>query len=689
MAGANCPFPHRRAVAGCSLDFYAPSPIPDESGIECFQTLTGCLISRLTYLVLRTDLVHDFMGDLTITLISPSGVSVDIVSNEGAGLRLDGVYVFSDNATALITRVSGEGTLQPGLYRPEGSMAKLYGMNPAGLWTVRFMDGGAGDVGTVRALQLMFVGTVWPAPPAGACGASYGGSVVTLADVGSAALPAIVEGCPWTRITKVVVRVDLMHSYMGDLQIMLRGPDGTVTDVSSNNGGSKDLSGVYEFDDAAAKSIADSSTYTALPIKESGASVLPPGAYRPEASFAAFCGKAPNGQWSLRFKDDVDGGTGATATLRGFQVILYGTNPWPPLAPGECGATFTGCTAGGHDDGSGGGCITTANMAHCPFTSITEVRLQLRVDSYREGDVYLGLRGSLSHVLNLTWGPEAFGRAHTVTLDGEYEISDLATKELEGDEGLFDPGPRDMLPGSYKPYNLLSSLYGMAPEGTWQLEMRVSYIRWWTLDTARVVVKGRSTWPDPPVGACAANVLSPGTGYVAPGGTQTLAASLAGCPFASISNVVLKLALYQRYREDAVVTLIGPTGLQARPHGAVEALAAAIWNISYPGYYFRPVLAGEYELRSDQSSNVRFDSTPQDCRYGFCSPLFYWPVTERPTIRQPYQPAQNFSVFTGSSPAGTWRVVLRSVANSGDWAGTGSLPAGREGVVRGFQVLVW
>jgi len=90
---------------------------------------------------------------------------------------------------------------------------------------------------------------------------------------------------------------DLQHTYDGDLNIYVRGPDGTQVELSTGNGGGGDNYVNTIFDDEASDSItAGSAPFT--------------GRFKPEGSLSAFDGKAPGGNWMLRICDSASQDTG-------------------------------------------------------------------------------------------------------------------------------------------------------------------------------------------------------------------------------------------------------------------------------------------------------------------------------------------------------------------------------------------
>lgn len=86
------------------------------------------------------------------------------------------------------------------------------------------------------------------------------------------------------------IRIDIQHTYVSDLRISLRGPDGTTVVLVNRRGGSGDHFRNTFFDDSASQAI----TSAAAPFR---------GTFRPEQLLAAFNGKSITGTWTLIVED--------------------------------------------------------------------------------------------------------------------------------------------------------------------------------------------------------------------------------------------------------------------------------------------------------------------------------------------------------------------------------------------------
>lgn len=131
-------------------------------------------------------------------------------------------------------------------------------------------------------------------------------------------------------ISKVTVSLHIVHPWVNDLDIFLLAPDGTMVELSTDNGADGDNYGTScasrtTFDDAAPASIVDG----AAPFA---------GTFRPEGSLSAFIGKsgaAANGVWRLRITDD---GAADVGTLLCWSLIVTAV-PIPVQAPTDLRAT--------------------------------------------------------------------------------------------------------------------------------------------------------------------------------------------------------------------------------------------------------------------------------------------------------------------------------------------------------------
>ena len=128
----------------------------------------------------------------------------------------------------------------------------------------------------------------------------------------------------------------ITHTYDGDLDVFLIGPNGTRVELTTDNGGTGENFVQTTFDDAAATWI----TSGAAPFT---------GAFQPEGSLATLDGIPAAGTWTLEITDDAGGDTGTLAAWSLTTPVPggYACDPCSsPPPPGEAaGLVFTSPTS--------------------------------------------------------------------------------------------------------------------------------------------------------------------------------------------------------------------------------------------------------------------------------------------------------------------------------------------------------
>lgn len=130
-----------------------PRPIPDNSAVGAVATITAPAGSGTVQgLVATIALRHPSAGDLTATL-THGATTVTLFALEGGSADVNGVYEFADYGSRYLAQ--GRGTpIQPGVYRPRGSLAAFDGQQFAGVWTLRVTDGVAGGTGQIEGFAF-------------------------------------------------------------------------------------------------------------------------------------------------------------------------------------------------------------------------------------------------------------------------------------------------------------------------------------------------------------------------------------------------------------------------------------------------------------------------------------------------------------------------------------------------------
>src|SRR5690606_4805685 len=114
------------------------------SSIHFFEDL------RVSDLRVQVELDHTYLGDLIVSLISPQGTRVTLISNNCGELNNMNV-TFSDGGDPL--PCSGNPAIS-GSVRPLGSLASLHGESLLGEWVLEVQDLAAGDGGSLKGFSL-------------------------------------------------------------------------------------------------------------------------------------------------------------------------------------------------------------------------------------------------------------------------------------------------------------------------------------------------------------------------------------------------------------------------------------------------------------------------------------------------------------------------------------------------------
>jgi subtilisin-like proprotein convertase family protein len=138
--------------------------IIDNSSVIATMNVSGASTS-LSDLNVFLDLEHSFCADLTVSLRSPSGTTINLTSgNGGSSANLYSTIILDDQAGTSVTTIS----LPDGTFSPEETLASFNGQNANGLWTLTLTDTALNDVGILNSWCLAFDGAsiVPPTPTA-------------------------------------------------------------------------------------------------------------------------------------------------------------------------------------------------------------------------------------------------------------------------------------------------------------------------------------------------------------------------------------------------------------------------------------------------------------------------------------------------------------------------------------------
>lgn len=141
----------------------SPSPvaIPDNNANGASKVIAVSNPGVVTDLDVVVNVTHTWVGDLKLSLTTPWGASVPLVTNRGSSGDNFAQTRFDDEAT---NAVSSGGAPFTGSFRPESPLSVVDGQPAAGNWLLRAVDNAASDVGTIDLVTLDFTFVPVPCP---------------------------------------------------------------------------------------------------------------------------------------------------------------------------------------------------------------------------------------------------------------------------------------------------------------------------------------------------------------------------------------------------------------------------------------------------------------------------------------------------------------------------------------------
>ena len=179
------------------------------------------------------NITHTWNDDLEISLISPSGATILLSSdNGGSGDNYNDV-IFDDGAADPISSLDFVTGTISGPYSPEEPLATFNaanGVNPNGIWTLSICDDAAGDIGNLNSWELNFA-FVPPPPPTCDDGIQNGDEQGV--DCGGSNCPTC-EYCDATSGSGDGTGIILVNVGSSSYPISMPGPDGFYQDVTGS-----------------------------------------------------------------------------------------------------------------------------------------------------------------------------------------------------------------------------------------------------------------------------------------------------------------------------------------------------------------------------------------------------------------------------------------------------------------------
>jgi subtilisin-like proprotein convertase family protein len=346
LAGAHAGAGERRVAEGLQVDggssnlsyaFTNPAPIPivDNAPASLYPSqiaVSGTVGTINDGFVAIWGLSHTFPDDIDIMLVSPRGTRVMLQSNAGGNNAVSELnYVIGNSRATGGMHLPDTAAITSGYYAPADygtgletmpspapagvyyvSTMAFAGENANGTWSLYVRDDANQDTGTIAGGWQLYLdindrGTATTVPGTGTSGpaASYPSSIFVL------------DNAAHGRIGRLrVILKDVTHTFPGDLDVLLQGPDGQTVLLMSDVGGTVDLVGTtLTFEDGAAS----------MPV----AGPLPSGTYSPTnagtgdtfpapapagpygTSLSRWYNTRPEGSWRLFAVDDEAGDVGS------------------------------------------------------------------------------------------------------------------------------------------------------------------------------------------------------------------------------------------------------------------------------------------------------------------------------------------------------------------------------------------
>ena len=305
------PFPGISTVTIPSPD--TDLPIADGGSLTSLITVTvpGVVVD----VDVAIDLVHPQADQLDIFLVSPSGNTVTLTTdNGGANDDVFAGTVFDDQASGTpsapnVRNFVYTNLVPTGPIQPEEALGALVGEPAAGPWVLVVSDDSGGQTGMLRSwsLTITTVPSVHASAPLAFAGT--GGPIPNNNPTGLDS-PVVVSGAG-RYLYHLSVTLDITHPNAADLDLFLTSPSGRRIDLVTDLGGANDnLYAGTTIDDQAGMPASD----TMLPPDGT-----PFGTVAGEGALSAFLGEDPNGTWTLTAADDAAGNTG---TLNGWTLSI-------------------------------------------------------------------------------------------------------------------------------------------------------------------------------------------------------------------------------------------------------------------------------------------------------------------------------------------------------------------------------
>ncbi len=253
------------------------------------MTLTGvsAAIEDVDCLV---DISHTFVGDLDVTLESPTGISIQLHDSAGTSAN-DLIATFDQDGRPNGAPFGVGDTMRPS---GPGALSDYVGTDGNGIWTLAVTDNFDGEDGTLNSWELR--------TPSG----------LPIPDDNPSGIVATLTVDSLDSIADLDASLDLIHADPSQLRVELTSPSGTTVVLHDQSGSGTDL--VERYDDDPLLGGANDGFGTTFPAG--------PG------TLADFDGEPVAGDWTLTVQDLAPGEEGS---LRGWDLLVCPAACAPPF----------------------------------------------------------------------------------------------------------------------------------------------------------------------------------------------------------------------------------------------------------------------------------------------------------------------------------------------------------------------
>ena len=183
------------------LETWPNQIIPDNNPVGLSSMLSINTNAEITSIAISVNIIHSWISDLNVTLLSPSGTSVVLHNNEGDDGD-DIVRIWSSDEFTKLQTLHSEGV--------------------KGDWTLHIVDKASADVGRLLYWHLDIE-----------VNADTGGVIedraepeIDIPDFNTAGIVSNLQQTQVGTVKDIVVSLDIEHTYIGDLQVELIAPSG-------------------------------------------------------------------------------------------------------------------------------------------------------------------------------------------------------------------------------------------------------------------------------------------------------------------------------------------------------------------------------------------------------------------------------------------------------------------------------